>query len=64
MSGTSKKRRRLSDEMMEARRAASTVDGERARAEKEKERLAAKGRQHKKEANKHWVHVWQGGAPQ
>ena len=50
-----KKRREVSLEMMEALEA---------RNEKEKARLAAKSRQHKKEIDKEWVYVWQGGAPQ
>lgn len=50
--------------MLEERRAASTVEGAEAHDEREKELLTAKGQQHKKEVNKHWVHVWQGGAPQ
>ena len=64
MSSKPRVRRPLSDEMLEARRAASEVRGAEARAEKERKRLAAKSRQHKKEVNKDWVHVWQGGAPQ
>lgn len=59
-----RKKRKFSPEMEEARRKASRVEGLTSRAEKEKDRLAAKSRQHKKEVNKYWIHVLQGGAPQ
>jgi hypothetical protein len=58
-----KKRREVSPEMMEARQAAPKVEALEARNDKEKARLAAKSRQHKKEIDKEWVYVWQGGAP-
>ena len=57
-----KGRREVSPEIREARQAASEVEGLEARFEKEKARRAAKSRQHKKEINKKWVHVLQGGA--